>query len=72
MKVKIMSDDGALEGWFIALCTTAIVYILLILGFFFSSIAEAWKVMGGYVSTIYPLSFGTWLAYKAAKAIGGA
>lgn len=70
MKIEIISD-GAVNGWFVALCTTAIVYALIVLGFFVPTVTKAWPTMSGVVSTIYPLTFGSWLAYKAAKAIGG-
>ena len=66
-----MGGDGSVEGWFIALCTTIVVYGLLVAGFFNDTIARGWDKMGSHVTTIYPLSFGSWLAYKAAKAIAG-
>lgn len=64
-------NNGSIEGWFIALCETILVFTLLALGFFVVSIREAWRIMGPYVQTIFPLTFGSWLAYKAIKAIGG-
>jgi hypothetical protein len=72
MKMKAFhSETGAPEGWFIALCETVIVFGLLVTGFFYEPVRVAWQSMGGFVSTIYPLSFGTWLAYKAATKIAG-
>lgn len=59
------------RGSFVALGETIIVFTLLTLGFFVPSIREAWKTMGSYVQTIYPLTFGSWLAYKSVKSILG-
>ena len=63
--------DGSIQGSFIALGETVLVFALLTLGFFVPKVCEAWEIMGGYVTTIYPLTFGSWLAYKGAKAIFG-
>lgn len=72
MSIRIIDDDGSIHGWFVALCTTAIVYGLLILAFFGGEKFQAAFInIGGYIQTIYPLSFGSWLAYKASKAILG-
>jgi hypothetical protein len=70
MKLQIITD-GAVEGWFVALCTTITVYTLIVMGFFWGVVRDAWPTMKGVVETVYPLTFGAWLAYKAAKAIGG-
>lgn len=70
--MKIIDTDGAIQGWFVALCTTAIVYGLIIAAFVGGEdLQAAWINIGGYITTIYPLSFGSWLAYKATKSILG-
>jgi hypothetical protein len=72
MKMKVFDPEtGAPEGWFIALCETVIVFGLLVTGFFYEPVRVAWQSMGGFVSTIYPLSFGSWLGYKAISKVWG-
>lgn len=72
MKLKIIDDDGSVQGWFVALCTTIIVYGLIIVAFFGGEKFQAAFInIGGYIQVIYPLSFGSWLAYRASKAILG-
>jgi len=70
-KMKIMNDDGSIAGWFMAFCETVIVFGLLVAGFFFKPIRDAWKDMGGYVQTIFPLTLGSWFAYKAVEVVRG-
>jgi len=72
MKLKIVDDDGSLQGWFVALCTTGIVYILPVIAFFGGESLQASLInIEGYLKVVYPLSFGSWLAYKGIKAVAG-
>jgi hypothetical protein len=51
---------------------TAIVYGLIIAAFIGGeNLQAAWINIGGHVTSIYTISFGSWLAYKASKAIFG-
>jgi hypothetical protein len=59
--------DGSIEGWFVVLCETVMVFGLLAAGFFITSVRDAWPTMGPYIQTIYPLAMGTWFAYKTVK-----
>ncbi|MBE3137676.1 MAG: hypothetical protein IMZ43_09865 [Thermoplasmata archaeon] len=73
MKLKIIDEsDGSIQGWFVALVSTAIVYGLMVAAFIGGEkLQAAWINIGGYIQVIYSLSFGSWLAYRAAKAIAG-
>lgn len=68
--MKIIGPDGSIEGWFVALLTTGVVYGMLIAAFVGGEELQAAYInIGGYVNTVYPLSFGSWLAYKTVKAV---
>jgi len=70
--MKIIDTDGSIHGWFVALCTTAVVYGLIIAAFVGGEdLQAAWINIGGHITSIYTISFGSWLAFKASKAIFG-
>lgn len=72
MKIKIIDDNGSIQGWFIALCTTIITFSLPVIAFFGGESFQAALInVEGYMKVIYPLSFGSWLAYKGVKAVFG-
>lgn len=71
MKLKIVSDEGAIEGWFIALCETAAVYGIWIASVFYEPVTKNLEKTGGFITGIFGLSFGTWIAYRGATAIWG-
>ena len=71
MKIKIVSDAGSIEGWFIALCETVAVYGIWLVSMFSESVTKNLERTGGFITGIFGLSFGTWLAYKGATAIWG-
>jgi uncharacterized RDD family membrane protein YckC len=72
MKIKIINDDGSIQGWFVALCTTAIAFLLPVIAFIGGENLQASLInISDYLKTIYPLSFGSWLAYKGVKAVFG-
>jgi len=68
MSIEIVKE-GSIDGAFIALCETVLVFGLLTAGFFVQSIREAWGIMGSYVQVIFPLTLGSWFAYKAVKSL---
>lgn len=63
--MKIVNEDGSIAGWFVSLIETMIVFGLWVAGFFVLPIREAWKTMGPYMQTIFPLTLGSWFAFKA-------
>ena len=68
--MKIVDSDGSIQGWFVALCTTVIAFGLPLVAFFGGENLQAALInIEGYLKVIYPLSFGSWLAYKAVKVI---
>jgi len=72
MKMKIVDDDGAIQGWPVALGATIVVYALIIAAFVGGEpMQAAWINIGGSITGIYTISFGSWLAYKASKSIFG-
>ena len=71
MKIKIVSGGGAIEGWFVALCETVVVYGIWIVSMFFEPVTKNLEKTGGFITGIFGLSFGTWLAYKGATSIWG-
>lgn len=72
MKLNIIDTDGSIQGWFVALCTTILVFTLPLIAFVGGEKLQAALInIEGYVKTIYPLSFGSWLAYRAVKAVAG-
>jgi hypothetical protein len=71
MKVKLLDETGALQGWVVSLCFTTITIILLILGFFVPIVQKGWVAIGGTYSTIYIGSLGVWFGYKSLKSFSG-
>ncbi len=69
MKIRIISEQGSIEGWFVALCESALVYGLWVVGLFSEPVAKGWEKTGGFIQTIYLGTFGTWLFYRGAKAV---
>lgn len=69
MKLRIVSEDGAVEGWFVALCESALVYGFWVASLFSDTLTRGWEKTGGFIQTIYLGTFGTWLFYKGAKAV---
>ena len=69
--MKIVSENGSIEGWFIAMCETILVYGVWIASIFFTPAATMLKETSGFITSIYGLSFGAWLAYKGASTIWG-
>lgn len=68
MKLKVIDSDGHIEGWFVALCTTTITFTLPVVAFFGGEQFQyALLNIEGYLKVVYPLSFGSWLAYKAVQ-----
>jgi len=69
-KLKIVSN-GSIEGWFVALCETVLVYGMWFISLFFESLTKNLEKTGGFITGIFGLSFGAWLAYKGATSIWG-
>jgi hypothetical protein len=67
-KLKVISN-GAVEGWFVALVETGLVYMAWVISLFSESLTRNLKETGGFITGIFGLSFGTWLAYKVASKI---
>jgi hypothetical protein len=68
MSIQVVKD-GSIEGWFVALCETVLIFGLLTAGFFSQPIRNAWGVMGTYIQVIFPLTLGSWFAYKTIKSL---
>lgn len=71
IKIKIISESGAIEGWFVALCETVAIYLIWLLSMFWEPVTKSLEKTGGFITGIYAVSFGAWLAYKGAKTIWG-
>ena len=66
-KIRIISDEGSIDGWFVSLCTTTFVFVMAGLGFFIESVRVGWREYGSSLVQIYVGSFGVWLAYRGWK-----
>lgn len=71
MGLKIISEKGAVEGWFVALCETVAVYGVWLVSIFYEPVMKNLEKTGGFITGIFGLSFGTWLAYRGATEIWG-
>jgi hypothetical protein len=69
-KLKIIRN-GSVEGWFVALCETVAVYGIWLVSMFSEPVTKNLEKTGGFITGIFGLSFGTWLAYKGVTAIWG-
>jgi hypothetical protein len=69
-KLKIV-DNGSIAGWFVAFCETALVYGIWFISLFSESLTKNLKETGGFITGIFGLPFGVWLAYKGATTIFG-
>jgi hypothetical protein len=70
MKLKIVNDDGSIEGWFVSLCTTVVAFGLPVVAFVGGENLQASLInVADYLKVIYPLSLGSWFGYKAIKAL---
>jgi len=69
-KLKIIRNGG-IEGWFVALCETVLVYGMWFVSLFSESLTKNFEKTGGFITGIFGISFGTWLAYKGATSIWG-
>ena len=70
MGIKIIDPiDGSVQGWFISLCITISIFVMIILALLFDPIANRWGKIGGSIVTAYLGQFGAWLAYRGAKAV---
>ena len=65
MKIKLVSDDGSIEGWVIALGETIIVYGFWVVGLFVPKVQAGWRELGPFMQVIFPLTLGSWFGYKA-------
>lgn len=63
-KLKIVKD-GKVQGSFISLCTTFVIFILIFLGAFISLVCDNLVKMEGLITKIYITSLLIWLGYKA-------
>jgi hypothetical protein len=71
MAIQIIKEDGTIKGRFIALFTTILTFILLILGFCgVECVVNGWERIGGRYETIYLGTLGLWMTTAAAKKIG--
>jgi hypothetical protein len=70
VKLRVVSN-GSIEGWFVAFCETVLVYGTWFISLFSETITKNLKETGGFITGIFGLSFGTWLAYKGATTIFG-
>lgn len=69
-KLKIV-DNGSIQGWFMGFCETVLVYGVWIVSLFSESVTKNLKETGGFITGIFGLTFGVWLAYKGATTIWG-
>jgi len=67
-QIRIVKD-GSIQGWFVSLCITANIMILLTLGFFLPSVHQGWKDFGPTAATIYLGQFASWLAFKSVSGV---
>jgi hypothetical protein len=64
MKIVV---GGSVQGWFVSLCITTSIFIMIILGLLDDKIAERWSKLGTYITTAYLGQFTAWLGYRVFK-----
>ena len=70
MGMKIIDPaDGSVQGWFVSLCITISIFVLIILALLFDPIASRWEKVGGSIVTAYLGQFGAWLVYRGVKTV---
>lgn len=71
MKLKILSDDGAIQGWVVSFIITACRMGMFIAAYFVPSIAETEIKIGAGFTTFALTSVGSWFAYRVARPLIG-
>jgi hypothetical protein len=64
MSKLVIVEDGSIKGWFIALLECVLVYGVWFISVFSETVTKNLKETGGFITGIFGLSFGVWLAYK--------
>jgi hypothetical protein len=71
MRGLVLIKNGSIQGWVIALCECIVVYGIWVISLFSESMTKNLEKTGGFITGIFGLSFGVWLAYKGATTIFG-
>lgn len=64
MSKLVIVEDGSIKGWFIALMECVLVYGIWMISVFSEPVTKNLEKTGGFITGIFGLSFGVWLAYK--------
>lgn len=70
MKLKIINDDGSIEGWFMSGCITVAVFGMGVTALWSDSVCQRWEKIGASLVPLYLGQFTAWLAYRWAKQRG--
>jgi Sec-independent protein secretion pathway component TatC len=67
MKLKIISDDGSIQGWFVAFLITFLRLTIYVANYIIPGLREAEKEVGAAFTSFCLLSVGSWFAYRVTK-----
>ena len=69
MKLKILADDGSIQGWFVSFLITFLRLGVYIASYVSPALAEVELKIGASFTTFSLTSVGSWFAYKLIKPI---
>jgi hypothetical protein len=69
MKIKIITDDGSIQGWFVSFLITFLRLTIYVLSYFVSGLVDVEQKVGGSFTAFSLTSVGSWFAYKIIKPI---
>jgi len=67
MKLKIIADDGSIQGWFVAFLITFLRLVVYVANYFIQGLPEIEAKVGSSFTSFCLLSVGSWFGYKIVK-----
>lgn len=67
MKIKIISDDGSIQGWFVSFLVTFLRLGIYVVDYFVPTFANVEQKVGTAFTSFCLLSVGSWFTYKIVK-----
>ena len=71
MKLKIIGDDGSIQGWFVAFLITFLRLMVYVANYFIPGLAETEQKVGSSFTSFSLLSVASWFGYKVVKPLTG-
>ncbi len=67
MKIKVIADDGSIQGWFVAFLITFLRLAVYVANYVAPGLAETEQKVGAGFTTFCLASVGSWFTYKIIK-----